>query len=312
MGVGPIVENLTYLLLSSVAPSSAKLYNRSWTLLIQCTREINPGHTGPVVLPVSVPHLSLFISYLHTMRYSPASIIAHSSSIGYIHRLLGYYNPMTATIIQKLIAGVTKVSPPKPPRLPITIGILAQLITSVDQVLTHYYHKILFKAMLAIGFFGLMRIGELTQSKEGIVPLTLSQVTFHPHMVSISITHVKHNKKLKPIEIPIQKQSIQLICPVRHLVEYITLRGYQPGPLFAFPTMKPVPRQFFSKNLSKLISFSGFQGDRYKSHSMRIGGATYYASLGYSDAQIRLLGRWDSNAFIKYIRSSRVLAITQS
>ena len=298
---------MTLLLLASVAPSSAKLYKRSWTLMIQCTRELNPSHSGPVLLPVSVPLLSVFISYLHTLGYSSSSIISHSSSIGYIHRILGYQNPMSHNIIQKLLAGVTRVSPPSPPRLPITIGILAQLISSVDQVVAHYYHKSLLKAMLTIGFFGLMRIGEITMTKEGIIPLSLSQLTFQPSLVSINITHFKHNKKLNPVEIPIPQQSISQICPVKHLTEYLQLRGFNPGPLFAFPTLKPIPRQFFSKNLSRLISFAGFQGDRYKSHSLRIGGATYYASLGYSDAQIRLLGRWDSNAFIKYIRSARVL-----
>ena len=298
---------MTLLLLSSVAPSSAKLYKRSWTLLVQCTQELDPSHSGPVSLPVSVPHLSCFISYLHTMGYSPSSVIAHSSSIGYIHRILGYHNPMSATIIQKLLSGVTRVSPPTPPRLPITIGILAQLVLAVDQVVPHYYKKLLLKSMLTIGFFGLMRIGELTMSKEKVVPLLLNQLTFQSSMVSITITHFKHNQKLKPVEIPFLPQSIQEICPVHHLAQYLNVRGSEPGPLFAFPSLSPVPRQFFSSTLSKLISFSGFQGDRYKSHSLRIGGATYYASLGYSDAQIRLLGRWDSNAFIKYIRSTRAL-----
>ena len=291
-----------------MAPSSLKLYRRSWVLFQQCTYEINPSHKGPIILPISVSQLSVFISYLHTQRYSPASIVAHSSSIGYLHRLSGFYNPMSANIIQKLLAGVTKVSPPTPPRLPITIGILVQLMNSVDQVVSHHYHKVLLKAMLSVGFFGLMRIGELTQSKEHLVPLHMDQLNFTPYYMSINITHFKHNQKLKPVEIPIQRQSIQEICPVYHMSAYLLLRGFQQGPLFAFQTLTPVPRQFFSKNLGALLSFTGFQGDRYKSHSLRIGGASYYASLGYSDSQIRLLGRWDSNAFVKYIRSARALS----
>ena len=296
------------LLQASVAPSSLKLYHRSWTLFIQCTLEINPSHKGPVVLPITSSHLSVFISYLHTQSYSPASIVAHASSIGYLHRISGLHDPMSAKFIQKLLAGVTKVSPPTPPRLPITIGILVQLINSVDQVVPHYYHRYLLKAMLSIGFFGLMRIGEITMSKEHLVPLHLDQLTFTPSHISINISHFKHNQSLKPVEIPIQRQSLTEICPVFHLSSYLNVRGFQKGPLFAFKSMAPVPRQFFSKNLSSLISFSGLQSERYKSHSLRIGGASYYASLGYSDSQIRLLGRWGSNAFIKYIRSARALS----
>ena len=308
MDFGPIAENLRFLLQASVAPSSAKVYQRSWTLLYNCTLEINPSHSGPVSLPVSIPHLSIFVSYLHTQSYSPASIVAHTSSIGYIHRLMGLPNPVAATIIQKLLAGVTKVSPPSPPRLPITIGILVSLIESIDQVIVHHYHRALLKAMITVGFFGLMRIGELTRSKEKVVPLSIQQLTFCHSYISISITHFKHNQSLLPLEIPIQFQSLPQICPVRHLTYFLSLRGYEPGPLFCFPTLSPIPRQFFSKHLSRLISFSGFQVERYKSHSLRIGGASYYASLGYSDAQIRLLGRWESNAFVRYIRSSRILS----
>ena len=303
-----MADNLRLLLQASVAPSSLKVYKRSWTLFINCTLEINPSHSGPVNLPVSVPHLSLFVSYLHTEGYSPASIVAHTSSIGYIHRLTGLPNPVSATIIQKLLAGVTKVSPPTPPRLPITIGILVALLRGVDQVIIHHYHKALIKAMLTVGFFGLMRIGELTMSKEKVIPLNISQLSYSHTYISISITHFKHNQKLKPIEVPLQIQSLPEVCPVRHLSYYLSLRGYDPGPLFSFPTLAPIPRQFFSKHLAKLISFTGFQVDRYKSHSLRIGGASYYASLGYSDAQIRLLGRWESNSFVKYIRSARALS----
>ena len=296
------------LLQASVAPSSAKLYHRSWTLFSDCTREINPSHSGLISLPVTIPHLSVFVSYLHTQGYSPSSIIAHTSSIGYIHRLTGLPNPVASTLIQKLLARVTKVSPPTPPRLPITIGILAALIQAIDQVVVHYYHKSLLKAMLTIGFFGLMRIGELTMSKEKVVPLMMDQVSFCSNYISISITHFKHNQNLKPLEVPIQPQSCPDICPVKHLTHYLSLRGYAPGPLFSFPTHSPIPRQFFSNHLSRLISFSGFQVSRYKSHSLRIGGASYYASLGYTNLQIQILGRWDSDAFIKYIRSARALS----
>ena len=303
-----MADNLRLLLQASVAPSSLKVYQRSWTLFINCTLEINPSHTGPVNLPVSIPHLCLFVSYLHTEGYAPASIIAHTSSIGYMHRLTGLSNPVSATIIQKLLAGVTKVSPPTPPRLPITIGILVSLLRGVDQVIIHHYHKALLKAMLTVGFFGLMRIGELTRSKEKVVPLNISQLTYYHSYISVSITHFKHNQKLKPLEVPLQIQSLPEVCPVRHLSYYLSLRGYEPGPLFSFPTLSPIPRQFFSKHLARLISFTGFDGDRYKSHSLRIGGASYYASLGYTDTQIRLLGRWESNSFVKYIRSARALS----
>ena len=40
----------------------------------------------------------------------------------------------------------------------------------------------------------------------------------------------------------------------------------------------------------------------YKGHSFRIGLCTWYIKQGKTDSQIRSMGRWRSNAFLKYIR----------
>ena len=47
---------------------------------------------------------------------------------------------------------------------------------------------------------------------------------------------------------------------------------------------------------------------RYKGRSFRIGAASLAAGKGFSDAQIRTLGRWKSDAFKLYIRSERLQA----
>jgi RES domain-containing protein len=39
-------------------------------------------------------------------------------------------------------------------------------------------------------------------------------------------------------------------------------------------------------------------------HSFRIGAASFAAEKSLSDAQVRFMGRWNSNAFRKYIRSN--------
>ena len=54
--------------------------------------------------------------------------------------------------------------------------------------------------------------------------------------------------------------------------------------------------------LSLAIKYCGLDPSRYKGHSFRIGAASLAADAGMSDAQIRALGRWQSNAFHKYIR----------
>lgn len=68
------------------------------------------------------------------------------------------------------------------------------------------------------------------------------------------------------------------------------------------PDNTPVSRKFFADLLSLSLKSCGLDSTRYKGHSFRIGAASFAAERGMSDAQIRALGCWKSNAFLKYIR----------
>ena len=87
-------------------------------------------------------------------------------------------------------------------------------------------------------------------------------------------------------------------------MDYVNLRGTNAGALFLAQDGKPVTREVFAAQLSDAVRLSGLDLTRYKGHSFRIGAASYAAARGMSDSQIRILGRWKSNAFHKYIRFS--------
>jgi hypothetical protein len=50
------------------------------------------------------------------------------------------------------------------------------------------------------------------------------------------------------------------------------------------------------------LSTLGLRNSRLTSHSFRIGSATTFAIEGVSDDKIKRLGRWESNACLRYIR----------
>ena len=114
-----------------------------------------------------------------------------------------------------------------------------------------------------------------------------------------------------PITLPILHRIIegasqlaisQFVCPVLLLLEYLAIRGNSPGPLFMTQGNSPVSRSFFTDLLTRSLRTCGLNPALYKDHSFRIGAASFAADRGMSDAQIRALGRWKSNAFLKYIR----------
>ena len=92
------------------------------------------------------------------------------------------------------------------------------------------------------------------------------------------------------------------LCPVAYLQRYFSARGATPGPLFCFADGSPVKTSQFTQQLQQALNFCGLDSTKYKSHSFRIGAASLAAEKGLSDAQIRHLGRWKSDAFKLYIR----------
>ena len=119
--------------------------------------------------------------------------------------------------------------------------------------------------------------------------------------LKLALVHFKHSDVLHPVNILIY--SDEPVCPVSLVRDYLALRGLSSGPLFCWPGGQPILRSFFSTSLRQALHYCGLDSERYKSHSFRIGAASWAASKGLSDAQIRVFGRWKSNAFLKYIRN---------
>lgn len=73
---------------------------------------------------------------------------------------------------------------------------------------------------------------------------------------------------------------------------------------FVNQIIAPFQVNHFNSELRRCLAFCGLDPRRYKSHSFRIGAACLAAEKGFSDAQIRALDRWKSDAFKLYIRNS--------
>ena len=217
------------------------------------------------------------------------------------------YDPTAVFCVQKILSAINKLHGKQDSRLPITLILLSRLNLSLTDAIRNVYHRSLLQAMFTTAFFGLCRIGEITKQPDGVVALDIDQLQINSKFLLLSITHFKHNKAQRPILLKIFKQDDTSICPVSAMIQYMEIRPKVEGPLFCFPDGKPISRNFFIKSLKSCLTCCGLDTKLYSSHSFRIGGASYLASLGLSDTQIKILGRWDSYAFLRYIRNQRFI-----
>lgn len=263
----------------------------------------------PNYLPFSMSNIALFVSYLYTQSFSPKTISTYLSAIGYLHKIAGHSDLSQLFFIQKLVAGAYRLGNTFDIRLSITHQILIQILDSISQALTDKYDQKLYTAIFQFAFSTFARIGELVCSSSEKVTdvIQLSDVFFVKEngvvaRATVCFTKYKHNSAGLPKYITFShgdcgKSAIEAI------LGYLCLRSNEQGPFFLTKSGAPVKRSCFDKTLQRCLCICGLDSKRYKGHSFRIGAATSAAERGLSDAQIRTLGRWNSNALQKYIRS---------
>ena len=59
------------------------------------------------------------------------------------------------------------------------------------------------------------------------------------------------------------------------------------------------------RRVREALTELGFNPEEFAGHSFRIGAATAAAQAGIEDSVIRAIGRWKSDAFLRYVRTPR-------
>ena len=82
-------------------------------------------------------------------------------------------------------------------------------------------------------------------------------------------------------------------------------RGATPGPFFIREIGIPLTKSHFVSSVREALMVIGLPYQHFAGYSFRIGAATAAAKAGLEDSTICSLGRWNSAAFLTYIRTPR-------
>ncbi|XP_013393009.1 uncharacterized protein LOC106160802 [Lingula anatina] len=256
--------------------------------------------SGLKLFPGDAITTSLFVTFLSEWL-APGTIRTLLSALSYKYKVACWPDPTKHFLVVETWKGHYKHAYAKDKRLPITLDILTRLHQQCARLFPRPYDVCLYQTMMLLAFFGLLRISELVQTTAEHAVLA-EHVEIHSDKAIITLPSHKHSSSHIASKITLWRQQY-LLCPVQQLERYLAVRPYPvSSQLFVSHLGYPISRAQFVRALSHLFHSLQLNSTQFKSHSFRIGGATFAASLGMSSEAIRQLGRWKSSAFTKYIR----------
>ena len=193
---------------------------------------------------------------------------------------------------------------------PITFQIMERIHSLLSNHADNYYNLMIWAACCT-AYFGLLRVSEFTTSSpkhsNSLTDLLLSDIAIDNHVapkvIRITLKQSKTDQYRQGTHIYLGRTDHQ-VCPVKALIRYLDRRGGRPGPLFILPTNQSLTRTTFRGALNAIFQQLKMHPHNFNTHSFRIGAATSAKQAGISDSHIKALGRWRSNAYLKYIRLS--------
>ena len=292
---------------------------------IKCFLDFQRMHCSSVLpMPWIYPSEDLFVYFVthcaHNLHLSYATIKLYLAGLRIFYVEQGFGNPLISANgsmlprLQLVLRGVKKsLAKPSQPRFPITYPILSRMFTALDNGMFGPYLDLLFKTVCATAFFGFLRCGEFTTLHSTFDPdlhLTMSDINLFGDS-SVSPTRASVNLKSSKTDPFRQGCNIHLfptnspICAVTLLGLFIRVRktmgASDKDPLFLLPGNQSLSRAKFISMLRLVLTRIGLQASNFSGHSFRRGAASTGSSVHIPDHVIKILGRWSSDCYQRYI-----------
>ena len=209
-------------------------------------------------------------------------------------------------------------------RLPIQIGLLELILFELQRLFNENYTIILYRAIFALAYYGLMRISELTTGNESnhFVRAKDIHVGVNKNKILIILYSSKtHGRESRPQQIKItandnyrsvnrssydRSTNIRHFCPFSLLRDFMSMRGDYDGddePLFIFPGKMNVEAKHVRLVLKKCIKNLNLNECLYDTHSFRAGMASDLMRNSVPIAKIKQIGRWKSSVVYTYLKN---------
>ncbi len=262
-------------------------------------------------LPLDRSIIARFMAHLFNMGLKYSTILTHLSAIAFYHSVRGHEDPGNSFYFKNLMLGIKPNSAGERLILSINKSILYGIVGALSVVCSSSQEAILMKSVMLCMYYGYLRVGEAlvsnlcsdhTLKSENI---RLCRREGSVCIVYLKLDSYKHNNG-NTFWLVLQREVNIELCPVVALHDYIKIRPKMSGIFFIMGSGQALGRLWFVQHQKQTLHH--IDNSKYISHLVRVSGRTTDLALGgLSHEQIRLIGRWSSDAYHKYIHSSLIV-----
>ena len=293
------------LISTSLSKDTASQYTRVWQGFRDfCVHTLNREF---IVKPEVI---ALYIAHLDIKKLQPSTIQSHLSAISFFSQMNNMQDHTNSFNVEKIMKSLHRKNPSKDSRLPINQQLLNRIITILDNHCDSGYECAMYRAMFSLAYYALLRAGECTSSKHVLTRESVRRISQGGKCYAIEVKFSSFKNSVNhgsaPPILQIQERG-GVTCPVKIIDHYLSIRHNGDGPIFITAAGKSVSSKQFRDKIKSCMSFLSLDATFYNTHSFRIGRATDMLDEGYNEAQIRASGRWQSQAFLKYLRPHNIM-----
>ena len=269
-------------------------------------------------VPVTQSLLCVYVSFLADLHLKHSTIKVYLSAVRNLQIAAGHSDPFAETAMPQLdqvMKGIKRVEAEKGIEkrecLPITPDILLKLKEVWSSKMAEFDTKMIWAACCLCSF-AFLRAGEMTvpgdDKFDPSVHLGISDISVDDAKSSSSMCIRIKQSKTDPFRRGINLfvgMTNSVVCPVSGMLSYLCARGMDTGPLSRCRDGEVLTRPQFVSAVRGGLQKVGIDASKYSGHSFRIGAATTAARKGVEDSLIKTLGRWESLAYLQYVKIPR-------
>ena len=173
----------------------------------------------------------------------------------------------------------------------------------------------MYQTIFALAYYGLFRIGELAQSDHTVLAKNVFSGTNKNKLLFVLFTSKTHDEGSRTQKVKISEVEsmtgnstvgkLRHFCPFKLTNKYMKARGEFEHTEEEFIVMRDhssVPPSLIRATLAQCIHNIGLDSSLYSFHRMRTGRVTDLFKWGFSLEEIKIIGRWKSNAIYRYLK----------